>query len=150
MSPPSRMATARPMADFPSTRNIGCGGSTAARRTSAMSPRRSSLPPAVKLTARMSASERKAPETRSVTASVSVRSTPAGRTTFCASSAATSVAGSSPSPARVSGWNSTRICSSWAPRISILETSGISSSSERMSSTLSRTSRSEKPSATKP
>ena len=40
MSPPSRMAMARPIAGLPFTRNIGCGGSAKPRRTWAMSPSR--------------------------------------------------------------------------------------------------------------
>ena len=64
MSPPSRMAMARPMAGFPLTRKIGCGGSTKIRLTSAMSPNRSRRPFAM-LMAKMSNSDLKAPETRS-------------------------------------------------------------------------------------
>ncbi len=88
MSPPSRMAIASPIDGLPFTRNIGWGGSTNPRRTSAMSPKRMLRPPATKLTPRMSSSLSNAPETRSVTRSSPVSSTPAGRTMFCACSAA--------------------------------------------------------------
>ena len=64
MSPPSRIATASPMAGWPLTRNSGCGGSATPRRTSAMSPSRISRPSATKLTASMSSAVSKAPETR--------------------------------------------------------------------------------------
>ncbi len=84
MSPASRIAIARPIAGFPLTRNIGCGGSTKPRRTVAMSPSRMMRSPATKLTASMSRSESKAPVTRRNTRSRSVWITPAGRTRFCA------------------------------------------------------------------
>ena len=64
MSPPSRIAIARPIAGLPLTRNIGCGGSTYARCTSAMSPRRMFRPPNTKFTLRMESSLSKAPVTR--------------------------------------------------------------------------------------
>ena len=63
-SPPLRMAAGGPMASCPLTRNIGCAGSAGPRVTRAMSPRRIIRPFATKLTARMSCSDRKSPETR--------------------------------------------------------------------------------------
>ena len=56
----------------------------------ATSPRRTTRSPTTKLTARMSSSESNAPETRSESRSSPVCRTPAGRTAFCAWSAATS------------------------------------------------------------
>ena len=84
MSPPSRIAIARPIAGRPLTRNIGCGGSTKPRRTVAMSPSRKMRSPETKLTASMSRSLSNAPETRRNTRSSPVWMTPAGRMMFCA------------------------------------------------------------------
>jgi hypothetical protein len=75
---------------------------------------------------------------------------PAGRITFCACSAARSAVRSMPRLASCCIENSTKITSSCAPMISIVETSGTWSSCERMSSTWSRSSRCVKPSAVKP
>ena len=135
MSPPSRMAMARPMAALPLTRNIGCGGSASVRRTSAMSRRRIRRPLDRKLTSSRSFSERKAPLMRIDSFSSPVCSEPAGITAFCACKAAISAARSMPRPASWRVENSTKICSSCAPRISIFETSGTCSRRERMSST---------------
>ena len=150
MSPPSRMAMASPIAGLPSTRNIGCGGSAWPRRTSAMSPSRSTRPPATKFTASTSCSVRNAPETRSDSDSSPVWMVPVGATMFCACSAAIRALRSMPRPASVSVENSTNIFSSCAPRISIFDTSGTSSSFDLMSSTLSRNCRWVKPSAVNP
>ncbi len=79
-----------------------------------------------------------------------VRSMPAGRTRFCASSAWISWLGWKPKPASVAVSNSMKTVSSWMPKSSICSTSGTKSSSERIASTLSRSSRIEKPSAVKP
>ena len=81
-------------------------------------------PPTAKLTFAESCSERKAPETRSDSVSLPVWIVPAGRTTFCACSAAISAARSMPRLASSFIENSTKIRSSCAPRISIFETSG--------------------------
>ena len=150
MSPASRIATARPMAGWPLTRNIGCGGSAVPRRTSAMSPRRKTRSPATKLTLRISLSLAKAPETRTERRSSPVSTRPAGRTRFCACSAAISAPRFSPSPARRSVENSMKMRSSCAPRISTFETSRTSSRRERAASTWSRSSRWLKPSEVKP
>jgi hypothetical protein len=144
------MAMASPIAGSPFTRNIGWGGSAKPRVTVAMSPSRITRPRATKFTSSTSRSDRKAPETRIDTRSSSVFTTPEGTTRFWAWSAATSAARSSPRPASASSENSTKIRSSWAPSTSILETSGTRSSRERASSTWSRSSRCEKPSAVKP
>ena len=88
MSPASRMAMARPMAGWPLTRNIGCGGSTKPRLTLAMSPRRKMRSPETMFTDSMSASVSKEPVTRRNTRSCCVCSVPDGRTRFCACSVA--------------------------------------------------------------
>ena len=135
MSPPSRMAMARPIAGSPFTRNIGWGGSAKPRRTVAMSPRRTSLPPTLKLVASRSCSDSNEPETRTDRVSSPVWIEPAGCTTFCAWSAAITALRSMPRVASSRLENSTKIRSSCAPRISILDTSGTLSSCERTSST---------------
>ena len=84
MSPPSRMAMARPIAGLPLTRNKGCGGSAKPRRIVAMSRRRIMRPLATKLMLRRSSSDSKAPVTRSSRFSLPVWMVPAGLTTFCA------------------------------------------------------------------
>src|SRR6516225_1013045 len=99
MSPPSRMAMARPMAGLPLTRNIGCGGSDSERRTSAMSRNRIKRPFDTKLTSSKSFSDLKAPVTRIDNFSLPVWSEPAGITAFCAWSAAISAVRSTPRPA---------------------------------------------------
>ena len=101
-SPPLRMAMAMPMPCWPLTRNIGCAGSAGPRVTRAMSPRRIMRPPATKLMARTSCSERKAPETRTRIFSSPVCTTPAGVTAFWLLSAAISAERSMPSPASFS------------------------------------------------
>ena len=92
-------------------------------------------PPTAKLMSSTSCSDRKAPDTRSESFSYPVWIVPAGWTTFCACSAASKAERSMPRLASSFIENSTKILSSWAPRISILETSGTCSSFERMSST---------------
>ena len=149
-SPPSRMAMPRPIAGLPSTRNMGCGGSAKPRRTCAMSLMRIMRPLATKLMFRMSCSDSKAPVTRSEMRSSPVSMMPAGRTWFCACSAASSAERSMPRLASSCIENSTKITSSCAPMISTFETSGTFRSSERMLSTWSRSSRWVKPSAVKP
>jgi len=150
MSPPSRIAIASPIAGLPLARNIGCGGSAKPRVTRAMSARRMMRPPATKLMSRMSCSVANAPVTRIVMFSSPVCTIPAGCTMFCAARPATSACRSMPSVASSCLENSTKIRSSCAPRISILETSCTLSRAERMSSTWSRSSRWVKPSAVKP
>ena len=78
MSPPSRMAMARPIAGLPLTRNMGCGGSAKPRRIVAMSRRRIMRPLATKLMLRRSSSDSKAPVTRSSRFSLPVWMVPAG------------------------------------------------------------------------
>ena len=80
--PPSRMEMASPMASLPLTRNIGWGGSAGPRVTRAMSLKGMIRPPAMKLTARMSFSDWKAPLTRIRIFSSPVWTTPVGATAF--------------------------------------------------------------------
>ena len=87
ISPPAAMEMARAMAGLPSTRSIGCGGSTSARRTVAISPSRIVRPFATSVTSSTSASEVKAPDTRRARFSLPELMTPDGRTTFCAAMA---------------------------------------------------------------
>ena len=81
-------------------------------------------PPTAKLVAKMSCSDPNEPDTRIDRISSPVWIRPAGWTTFWACSAATTAARLRPRLA--SSWveNSTNICSSCAPKISIFETSG--------------------------
>ena len=133
MSPPSRMAIARPIAGLPLTRNIGCGGSAKPRRTSRCRAAGSGARSTAKLTSRMSSSDSKAPDTRRRQLLVAgLDACRPGLTAFCACSAAISAARSMPRPASCSVENSTKIRSSCAPRISILETSGTCSRRERI------------------
>ena len=134
-SPPSLMEIASPIAGWPPTRNSERGGSSKPRLTVAMSRSRSSRPAATKLTSSRSCSEAKAPLTLSANCSRSVRTTPAGRTTFCAASPARIAAWLRPRLASRSVRNSRKICSSWAPIRSTLETSGTCRSFERTCST---------------
>ena len=150
MSPPSRMAMPRPIASRPLTRNMGCGGSAWPRRTVAISARRTMRSPTGKFTWSRSASDWKAPETRSEIRSSGVWIMPEGRTMFWACSAAKSAPRSIPRLASSRTENSTKMRSSCAPMISILETSGTKSRRERAASTWSRSSRPVKPSAVKP
>lgn len=92
-------------------------------------------PPTTKLMLRTSCSDAKEPDTRNDRVSDSVWIVPAGCTTFCAWSAAIKAERSRPRLARSCIENSTKIFSSWAPRISIFETSGTCKSFERTSST---------------
>ena len=83
----------------------------------------------------MSASEAKAPETRMEMFSLPVWISPEGRTMFCAASAESTACRSMPRLASSCMENSMKMRSSCAPRISIFDTSGTCSSSERASST---------------
>ena len=100
-----------------------------------MSRSRIILPFDRKLTLRMSCSERKSPDTCNDSFSLLVWTEPAGTTLFCAWTAAIRAARSMPSPASCWVENSMKICSSWAPMISIFDTSGTFSNRERTAST---------------
>ncbi len=123
MSPPSFIATARPMASSPMKRMRGAGGSLKPRRTSATSPMRKVRPATRIGKLRICSTVWKLPDTRSCTRSLGVSKNPAVDTAFCSSRACCTAARGRPRVASLTLDSSIQIFSSCRPSRSTLPTS---------------------------
>ncbi|MNP18860.1 hypothetical protein D3C76_1113590 [compost metagenome] len=123
MSPPSFIATARPMASSPMKRMRGAGGSLKPRRTSATSLIRNVRSATLIGKLRISSTVWKFPETRSCNRSLPVSKKPAVDTAFCSSRACWTAAKGRPRVASFTFDSSIQIFSSCKPSSSTLPTS---------------------------
>lgn len=134
MSPPSFIATARPMASSPMKRIFGDAGSAKPRLTSAMSPRCTVRSPARIGNWRIASMSLNWPVTRSCTRSVAVSKKLVPVTAFWSASACCTCCIDTPSVARRVLDSSIHTFSSCRPTRSILPTSGTRCSSSWMRS----------------
>ena len=123
ISPPSFIATARPIASWPIKRMRGAGGSLKPRRTSATSLMRKVRSPTRMGKRSISSTVLKLPLTRNCTRSVGVSKKPAVDTAFCSSRAFCTAASGKPRVASLRLDSSIQIFSSCRPSNSTLPTS---------------------------